>query len=178
MTRKIYKPLSAFGVHCMLGGYTLLALFPIVLILINAFKTKAAIFDNPLAFPTAETFFLGGFEKVIAKSHFMLYFGNSLTVTLASLALILLFGAMAAWALSEYKFRGNRMLAIYMMIGIMVPIRLGTVSILELIVQLNPDQHPNRLGAGLHRARLAAGGDDFERVYRANPKRAQRSRAL
>nr|WP_314900541.1 carbohydrate ABC transporter permease [uncultured Deefgea sp.] len=67
----------------------------------------------------------------------MLYFGNSLTVTLVSLALILLFGAMAAWALSEYKFRGNRILAIYMMIGIMVPIRLGTVSILELIVQLN-----------------------------------------
>ena len=141
MMKKVTKPplqkMSAAGVHLMLGGYTLLALFPIVLILINSFKTKAAIFDNPLAFPTAETFFIGGFERVIAKSHFMLYFGNSLTVTLVSLALILLFGAMAAWALSEYKFRGNRILAIYMMIGIMVPIRLGTVSILELIVQLN-----------------------------------------
>ena len=137
MKKNLSKPLSAAGVHLMLASYTLLALFPIVLILINSFKTKAAIFDNPLAFPTAETFFLGGFEKVIAKSHFLLYFGNSLTVTLASLALILLFGAMAAWALSEYKFRGNRLLAIYMMIGIMVPIRLGTVSILELIVQLN-----------------------------------------
>nr|WP_314900540.1 hypothetical protein [uncultured Deefgea sp.] len=65
--KKITKPLSAAGVHFMLGGYTLLALFPIVLILINSFKTKAAIFDNPLAFPTAETFFIGGFERVIAK---------------------------------------------------------------------------------------------------------------
>lgn len=135
--KKVTKPLSAAGVHLMLASYTLLALFPIVLILINSFKTKAAIFDNPLALPTAETFFLGGFEKVIAKSHFLTYFGNSLTVTLASLFFILLFGAMAAWALAEYKFRGNRILAIYMMIGIMVPIRLGTVSILELIVQLN-----------------------------------------
>ncbi|WP_157669384.1 carbohydrate ABC transporter permease [Chitinibacter sp. GC72] len=134
---KVTKPLSAAGVHLALGGYTLLALFPIILILINAFKSRSGIFDDPLALPNAETFFIGGFEKVIAKSNFMLYFGNSLTVTLVSLALILLFGAMAAWALSEYKFRGNRLLALYMAIGIMVPIRLGTVSILELIVELN-----------------------------------------
>ncbi|QLI80891.1 carbohydrate ABC transporter permease [Chitinibacter fontanus] len=136
-THKITRPLSSAGVHLVLGGYTLLALFPILLILINAFKSRAGIFDDPLALPTAETFFLGGFEKVIAKSHFMLYFGNSLTVTLVSLALILLFGAMAAWALAEYKFRGNRLLALYLAIGIMVPIRLGTVSILELIVKFD-----------------------------------------
>ncbi|WP_348945876.1 carbohydrate ABC transporter permease [Chitinibacter sp. FCG-7] len=137
MKKNLRKPLSAAGVHLALGGYTLLALFPIILILINAFKSRTGIFDDPLALPNAETFFIGGFEKVIAKSHFMLYFGNSLTVTLVSLALILLFGAMAAWALSEYKFRGNRLLALYMAIGIMVPIRLGTVSILELIVKLD-----------------------------------------
>ncbi|WP_047392916.1 carbohydrate ABC transporter permease [Chitinibacter sp. ZOR0017] len=136
-THKITQPLSSAGVHLVLGGYTLLALFPIILILINAFKSRAGIFDDPLALPNAETFFLGGFEKVLSKSHFMLYFGNSLTVTLISLALILLFGAMAAWALAEYKFRGNRLLALYLAIGIMVPIRLGTVSILELIVKLD-----------------------------------------
>ncbi|NHQ86073.1 carbohydrate ABC transporter permease [Iodobacter sp. HSC-16F04] len=133
------KKIKAGGlvVQLTLLCYTLLALFPIVLILINSVKTRAGIFDDPLALPTAETFSLIGFHKVLAKSDFLLYFGNSLSVTLISLALILLFGAMAAWALSEYKFRGNRLLALFLAIGIMVPIRLGTVSILELIVKLD-----------------------------------------
>lgn len=67
----------------------------------------------------------------------MLYFGNSLLVTVIPLFLVLLFGAMAAWALSEYRFRGSRLLALFLAMGIMVPIRLGTVSILETMVSLN-----------------------------------------
>jgi raffinose/stachyose/melibiose transport system permease protein len=137
MARSLLRPFGRAGVHLALGGYTLIALFPIVLILINSVKSRSAIFDNPLALPTPDTFSLIGFHKVLANSNFLLYFGNSLFVTLTSLVLIILFGAMAAWGLSEYKFRGNRWLALYLAIGIMIPIRLGTVSILELIVKLH-----------------------------------------
>ena len=44
---------------------------------------------------------------------------------------------MAAWALAEYHFPGNPVLALYLAVGIMVPIRLGTVSILRLVVALD-----------------------------------------
>ena len=131
------RPLGRAAVHAILAGYTIIALFPIVLILINSIKTRAAIFDNPLALPTPSTFSLVGFRKVLANSDFLLYFGNSLFVTLLSLLLIVLFGAMAAWALSEYTFTGNRLLTLYLALGIMIPIRLGTVSILELVVRLD-----------------------------------------
>jgi raffinose/stachyose/melibiose transport system permease protein len=67
----------------------------------------------------------------------LMYFGNSFIVTIASLFFILLFGAMAAWGLSEYRFKGNRWLKFFFAFGIMVPIRLGTVSILQLMVELN-----------------------------------------
>jgi raffinose/stachyose/melibiose transport system permease protein len=55
-------------------------------------------------------------------------------VTVASLFFILLFGAMAAFALSEYRFRGNMMMGLYLALGIMIPIRIGTVAILEMMV--------------------------------------------
>jgi len=58
-------------------------------------------------------------------------------VTLTSLVLTLLIGAMAAFALSEYKFKTNTFLALYLSIGIMIPIRLGTVGILKLMVGFN-----------------------------------------
>jgi raffinose/stachyose/melibiose transport system permease protein len=58
-------------------------------------------------------------------------------VTLVSLALIVLIGAMAAWALTEYRFFGSTILSLYLALGIMVPIRLGSVSILQMMVDLN-----------------------------------------
>ena len=54
---RLFRPdLGRISVHLALMAYTMLALFPIALIMINSVKTRAAIFDNPLAFPTAETF--------------------------------------------------------------------------------------------------------------------------
>ncbi|MES2075910.1 MAG: carbohydrate ABC transporter permease [Pseudomonadota bacterium] len=129
--------LGRLAVHLVLLAYTALALFPIALILINSLKSRAAIFDDPLALPSAATLSLVGFQKVLSATNFLLFYGNSLAVTLGSLLLIVLFGAMAAWALSEYSFRGNRLLALFLALGIMIPIRLGTVSILELMVALN-----------------------------------------
>ncbi|MBJ7312970.1 carbohydrate ABC transporter permease [Rugamonas sp. CCM 8940] len=128
--------LGRLAVHVVLLAYTALALFPIALILINSLKTRAAIFDDPLALPSAATLSLVGFQKVLSATNFLLFYGNSLVVTLGSLLMIVLFGAMAAWALSEYTFRGQRPLALFLALGIMIPIRLGTVSILELMVAL------------------------------------------
>jgi len=133
---KTRKAAGAVAVHAILLGYTLIALYPIFLVLINSFKSRKGIFGDPMALPTEKSFSLEGFEQVLERSNFELYFGNSLTVTVVTLAIVLLTGSMAAWALSEYKFRGNLALAIYLSLGIMIPIRLGSVSILQLVVDL------------------------------------------
>lgn len=130
-------PIGRLMVHATLMAYTVLALFPIALILINSVKSREAIFDDPLALPTMDSLTFIGFEKVLASTNFLLYFGNSLIVTLAALFCIVLFGAMAAWALSEYRFMGSHALTLFLALGIMIPIRLGTVSILELMVKLD-----------------------------------------
>jgi len=92
--------LGRAAVHAALLLYTAIALGPILLILINAFKTRRAIFSDPLGLPGAKTFSLIGFDKVIAKSDFGLYFANSLTVTLASVALVLIGGLLTSTLLT------------------------------------------------------------------------------
>ena len=121
-------------VHLALGGYTLLALFPIFLVVANSFKTRAGIFSAPLQLPNATTFSLIGYQTVLKQGDFLGYFQNSLIVTIMAIFLVLLFGAMAAFALSEYRFRGNTMMGLYLALGIMIPIRLGTVAILQGMV--------------------------------------------
>ena len=124
-------------VHLTLGGYSLLVLCPIVLVLLNSIKTRAGIFDNPLGLPTALTLTLSGYVKVLGNAAMGHMFLNSVIVTGASLIAILLLGAMAAWGLTEYGFRGNRLLSLFLAFGIMVPIRLGSVAILQTMVALN-----------------------------------------
>ena len=127
-------PGRAVAAHAILIAYTLIALFPVWVVVINSVKSRRAIFAEPLAFPTPETWDLVGYATVLEQGDFLQYFLNSMTVTVASLVFVLLFGAMAAFALSEYRFRGNLLMGLYLALGIMIPIRLGTVVILQVMV--------------------------------------------
>ncbi len=128
--------LGSVATHGLLSCAVLIAGFPIFLVFLNSFKTRRAIFEGPLRLPTAETFSVQGFETVFQRSSFPSYYLNSVLVTTISMAMVVLFGAMAAWALSEYRFKGNRQMSLYLAIGIMIPIRIGTVAILRLMVSL------------------------------------------
>jgi raffinose/stachyose/melibiose transport system permease protein len=134
MSAATRSPWRSIASHAVLLSYTLIALFPVFVIVINSFKSRKAIFSSPLSLPDAQTFSLIGYETVMKRGDFPLYFQNSLIVTVVSLVFVLLFGAMAAFALSEYRFKGNTLMGLYLAVGIMIPIRLGTVAILQIMV--------------------------------------------
>lgn len=134
MNKARRNPVNVIAAHAILITYVAIALFPVFVILINSFKSRRAIFREPLAFPDADSFSLIGYQTVLKQGDFFGYFQNSMIVTVSSLFFILLFGAMAAFALSEYRFKGNTLMALYLALGIMIPIRIGTVAILEMMV--------------------------------------------
>ena len=121
-------------VHLALGLYAAICLLPVLLVVMNSFKGRAAIFGHPLVPPTPTTLSLVGYATVLGQGAFASYFVNSMIVTLGSILFVLLFGAMAAFALSEYRFRASTLMSLYLTLGIMIPIRLGTISILEIMV--------------------------------------------
>jgi raffinose/stachyose/melibiose transport system permease protein len=135
-TGRTRRGISRASIHGVLLLYTLLALGPILLIVMNSFKKRSAIFDSPFTFPNSESFSLKGYETVFERANFARYFFNSITVTVIAVGLVVLLGAAAAYALAEYRFTGNTFLTLFLAIGVMVPIRLGTVSILKLMVAL------------------------------------------
>lgn len=120
--------------HAVLITWTLIALFPVFVIVVNSFKSRKAIFADPLSLPLPSNFDLVGYATVMHQGDFFQYFLNSMIVTVGSLFFVLLFGAMAAFALSEYRFKGNTLMGLYLALGIMIPIRLGTVAILQMMV--------------------------------------------
>jgi raffinose/stachyose/melibiose transport system permease protein len=111
----------------------LVVLGPVVLIVVNSLKSRASIFGRPFDLPIGASFDSAGYELVFARAHFPMYFLNSIVVTLGSTVLILAIGAMAAYALAEYRFPLNRFLVLYFALGIMISIRLGSVGIVRLM---------------------------------------------
>ena len=55
---RLRRNLERFAPHIILVGYSLFALFPIFMILINSFKSRKAIFGAPFTLPNSETFSL------------------------------------------------------------------------------------------------------------------------
>jgi raffinose/stachyose/melibiose transport system permease protein len=54
-------------------------------------------------------------------------------VTIVSLALIILLGSLAAYALAMWRSRWSTVIYIFFIAGLMIPIRLGTINIFQII---------------------------------------------
>lgn len=126
--------LSVSLVHAVLIVFAIAALAPVLLIVMNSFKNQLGIFSGPFTFPTAATFDLRGYARAFAAGDFFSYYSNSLIVTIGSTALTVVFSAMAAFGITEYKVRAASPLAGFFIIGIMLPTHLGTVILLQMMV--------------------------------------------
>lgn len=97
-----------------------LFLFPILMIVNFAFKTKKELYlDNPLSLPGDPTF--DNFINAISKLHLDTAFLNSLFYTAVSVLILALLCTMTAWAIARGKNRFFQFALVYFVIGILVP---------------------------------------------------------
>jgi len=87
--------------------------------------------------PTGDTFSLAGYGRVFTRGNFLLNYRNSLIVTTSSVLLTVVFSTLAAYALVEYRVRIVPFLAGLFVVGVMLPIRLGTIPIIQMMVALH-----------------------------------------
>ena len=86
----------------VLTALSLAFLFPIVLVFINSFKSKLYISDAPFQLPKAGTYVgVANYVEGIRKTGLFPAFGRSLFITVASVAVIILFTSMTAWYLTR-----------------------------------------------------------------------------
>lgn len=125
---------AAVGVHGLLIALSAAALVPILIVVMNSLKTTAGIFESPFAPPTGETFNVQGYLDVLQRGTFALNYRNSTVVTVATILLTAALGTLAAYALVEYKVKITGLLTGLFVVGIMLPIRLGTVPLLKTMI--------------------------------------------
>jgi raffinose/stachyose/melibiose transport system permease protein len=124
-------------VHVVLLLFVVLALGPIFIVIMNSLKTTPAIFGGPFRLPTAETFSLDGYRRLFTRGNIVVNYRNSVIVTVSSVALTVALSTLAAYGLSEYRVKLATWLAGLFVVGVMLPIRLGTIPIIEIMIGLH-----------------------------------------
>ena len=120
----------------------LAALFmvPMVLVLINSFKSKLYISSEPFAFPNSETFV--GFENYLnglKSSGFLSAFGRSLFITVASVILIVVCTSMTSWYLIRVKNKLTKGLYYAFVFSMIVPFQMVMFTMTYIVGKLNLD---------------------------------------
>lgn len=101
---------------------TLLALFavaPVALLALNSLKTTAQISKNPFALPAEPLF--SNYASAWVQGRFNTTMANTLILTASTIALVMVVGGLAAFALARYRFRGGGALSFYLLVGTSVP---------------------------------------------------------
>ena len=137
MTKKKTSNVIIFCILCLL---VVAFLTPIFFVLINSFKGKLFISNNPFALPTAETFVgLTNYVNGIEKTGFFTAFGWSAFITVFSVAAIILFTSMTAYYLTRVKTGVTNVLYYMFVFSMIVPFQMVmfTMSKLANMTHLN-----------------------------------------
>lgn len=120
--------------HIVLIIWSILVLFPLWTMIVNSFKFKFDIYKDPFGLPHKWNF--QSYLTVIQDGDFFLYFRNSFFVTVGSIFFVLLFGAMTAYAIVNWKHKAAHFFYLFFIAGMMLPIKIGSIRLLQLVKAL------------------------------------------
>lgn len=119
-----------------LGGWIWLAItiLPIYYIVVTSLRPQSDYYsENPLSLPTNPT--LDAYRQVLAND-FLLYFTNSLIVTVVSVAVILVVSLLAAYVVVRSTKPAAQRLFQAFLLGIAIPIQATIIPVYYLIVRM------------------------------------------
>lgn len=135
----IKKIFIAF-VQLLMAFYVLAILYPLFNMLMSSFKTSREIVSSPMSLP--KSFSFANYSLIWFGKGFGRYFLNSLVNTLAAMFFVVLFGSMAAFGLSRYRFKGNTLLYMLFLSGIMLPLKAAIIPLFIIIKSLGLMDNP------------------------------------
>lgn len=119
---------------------SVLFLVPIIIVIINSFKSRIYISSQPLKLPNAETFVaLENYINGVTSSDFFSAFLRSLFITVVSVILIVLFASMAAWYIVRSNSKITKGIYYMLVFSIIVPFQMVMYTMTYVANRANLD---------------------------------------
>lgn len=125
MSAKTKRKIAALFREILMWVIALAVIVPFLIVIFNAFKTKSEAINMSLTLPTEWHF--ENFAKVWHDGNILRSYGNSLIISVGSVAVSVIFSALCAFVLSRNRTKLNRALYIYFSLGLMFPLSMVTV---------------------------------------------------
>ena len=109
-------------------------LFPVAIMLISGFKETREIFQNPFGLPRSWS--LENHLAAWTQANFAGYFINSVVVTVTAIIAIIFIASMGAFVIARFRFPGRRLIYLFLISGLALPVRLAIIPIFLLIRDL------------------------------------------
>ena len=122
-------------IHLVLLVLVVICLFPIVMVVLNSFKTNQEIVSNPLAIPSV--LHLENYISAWKYGEFARGFINSIKLSGCTILVILFCSTLAGYVLSGYRIKGSGFILAYFMMAITVPIQLFLFPLYYVYAKLN-----------------------------------------
>ncbi len=126
---------AIIAIEILFAFYALIIFYPLVNMVMSSFKSTREILRAPFALPKVLDF--SNYVTVWVKRGFGTYFFNSLWMTAVSMVFVLLFGSMAAFGVSRYKYRLSALVYMLFLSGIMLPLKAAIIPLFILMKRLN-----------------------------------------
>lgn len=124
----------------VLLALSVLFLVPIIIVIINSFKSRIYISSQPLKLPNAETFVaLENYINGVTSSDFFLAFLRSLFITVVSVILIVLFASMAAWYIVRSNSKITKGIYYMLVFSMIVPFQMVMYTMTYVTNRANLD---------------------------------------
>lgn len=119
---------------------SVLFLVPIIIVVINSFKSRIYISSQPLKLPNAETFVaLENYINGFTSSDFFSAFLRSLFITVVSVILIVLFASMAAWYIVRSNSKITKGIYYMLVFSMIVPFQMVMYTMTYVTNRANLD---------------------------------------
>ncbi|WP_433676164.1 carbohydrate ABC transporter permease [Microbacterium gorillae] len=120
LSRSAVRVLRRIPVWIIVAILLVVVLYPQVWIILGSFKTQTEFLSNP-TWALPEAFNLDNYVQALTRGNVATNYRNSLLVTLPSVALIVLLGVAAGYALEVMIWKGRNATLLLILAGIMVP---------------------------------------------------------
>lgn len=108
--------------YLFLSFWALTTIYPLVWVILNAFKDKRFILTDSFALPLGEMATLDNFRLAFHKLNILGAYKNSLIISGTVMVVVMLFAGFAAFALVRYEFKGKQVLYSLVIAGMMFPV--------------------------------------------------------
>ncbi len=117
---RVFGRAAVVGMNVFLALFAVTALFPLVWMLYNAFKTGPEFARSIFALP--EGLYLQNFATVFGSPRLFVSLFNSLFNSVLATAGVVGFGFVIAYVLARYRFPGRNLLYAFFLFGLLVPV--------------------------------------------------------